>query len=403
MNGATVSTRTIAAIAALGAVSLLTGFVVAIFGEPSPSVRSANADSFSRSAIGHRAFVELLRQTGRRVVVSRSGSAERANRDGVLLALEPLPDEADRLAAMLEIADRALVVLPKWDGYESDVRAGWLHEVATLDPDDVEEVLAAVGVDGVVRRIAGPFLADGLDEPPALVRPQLVDTNDLEPVLESDDGVLLGWRTPREDARHWVLTDPDLLQNHGISDGPNAALALSLIERIAGTDDVLVIDETLHGHEIAPHVWGALGRFPLSLALLQGAVTIAALLWFAGRRLGTPMPQPPALRPGRMTLVDSTAELLMHGGHSPSILARYLDIEERRVGAARNVPRSFDADARRAELRRIEDRRQPSVRLDDVVAAVERAGHETTGREARIAAAARSVHAWRTEMMHGAQ
>ncbi len=52
-------------------------------------VSSSAADSFSRSALGHRGFVELLRANGIPVLVSRYASAERAGASSLLLIAEP--------------------------------------------------------------------------------------------------------------------------------------------------------------------------------------------------------------------------------------------------------------------------------------------------------------------------
>jgi hypothetical protein len=396
MNGETTTRRAIGWIAGLGLASLLAGFAAAIFADPATPVRSAQNDAFSRSALGHRAFVELLRRLDRRVVVSRS--PQRSRDGGVLILLEP-PAEAGRLRELLDGVERVLCVLPKRSGEESERRPGWIESAEVLAPGRAEAVLDALGLEGEVRRSSAAFVAEvGRDLPAAtLGTPQLVDGRAIEPVLASAEGSLIGWTAASYCDELWLLADPDLIQNHGLGAGENAALAVALIDRIAEPGEILVVDETLHGHGTAPHVFGALGRFPLVLALLQAALLIGVLCWIASRRFGAPLPEPPALRPGRVALVESTAGLLLHGGHSASTLRRYLAIEERRVAAARGLPRDLGQDARRAALAGLERRRPPAVALATLVEQVEDGGEHGGA----LLACARRIQVWRTEMLHG--
>ena len=73
----------------LSAGSMLLCLVLLAWSPDLAANSSVNADSFSRSAIGHHAFVQLLEDLEVPLLVSRHSSGRRA-REGLLLLLEPL-------------------------------------------------------------------------------------------------------------------------------------------------------------------------------------------------------------------------------------------------------------------------------------------------------------------------
>src|SRR5262245_9969360 len=74
---------------AVGLVSFLVTIGFTVFGAPPAAPPSRGADSFSRSAIGHHAFVALLRELEIPVVVSHWESAKRADSTALLILTEP--------------------------------------------------------------------------------------------------------------------------------------------------------------------------------------------------------------------------------------------------------------------------------------------------------------------------
>ncbi|MBI5849861.1 MAG: hypothetical protein HZB39_02305 [Planctomycetes bacterium] len=395
MNGERTTRVVTLAFAIAGGASLVLGFLLAVFGERIEPSSSSGADSFSRSALGHRLFVELLRERGFHVVAGRWDSAALANRSGApLLVLEPDLDP-DRVKALLDAADVALLVLPKRTGDTARGRRGVLASSELLPLDRPQRILEAVLPDAVLSRGTATITKDVADL-------QTITSPALEPILAAAGATLCG-RLWRDDDRELVvLADPDLLATHGLVTGGNAALALGVVASLERSGRKLVVDETCHGHAVEPRIWSALGRYPLVLALVQTLAALAVLLWTASRRLGAPQPVAPALAPGRLTLVATTADLLLTTNRSGPVLLRYLRNAERDVAKAHALP-GDDDDERRAALARIEVRRRPSTPFDDVAQAVEAALHEPRRQPLRLVAAARAVHRWRTEMLHGAR
>jgi hypothetical protein len=223
---------------------------------------------------------------------------------------------------------------------------------------------------------------------PRLAEPQLVRGDALASRISGPDGVLAGVVDDGE--RRWlVVADPDLVANHGLAGGENAALALALIEEFRAGGR-LIVDETVHGHTLEPSVWNELGRFPLSLVTLSAALVLGALIWSASRRFGPPLAAPPALAPGKQFLVDNTAALLAHGGHSAETLARYHQACLADVAKALHArPEDVPALARAREL---------PAELDPEQLAREVA---SAPKPARALAIAVRLHRFRQEMIHG--
>jgi len=409
------SRRTATWLVAVSAVSLASAILLAIFGDVVHTAQSAGADSFSRSAIGHRGLVELLRGLDLPVLVSEHDTASKLPDDATLVVLEPLVVEqgtrSGALADMIAASSRALVVLPKWYGEDDPTNPSRLVRVALVPDEEIEPILRALGIgDGrLVRRPRGgpvPLEGDalGLDPlPPAdLVGPQLIQSELIEPVLWTGAGVLVG-EVEIGDATVWVLSDPDLLSNHGLGRGDNAVLALSLVLALRGERGALVIDETLHGFRSEPSIWRVLFEFPLVLATIQVLLAVALLLWAATGRFGRPAPPAPPVAPGKEFLIENTAALLRFGGHAGFALRRYLATSVQEVARALHAPPGLDLTGTARWLDRVAEGRGLALRLAELEREVGEAGKARGERARRMVDTARRIHRWRQEMTHGSE
>jgi len=141
---------------------------------------------------------------------------------------------------------------------------------------------------------------------------------------------------------YWLLTDPDLLNNHGLTQGDNAAIATAMIRNAAGGGDVIIdltpdmwhledddgVRRTREWSDLAPLF------APPFTALWAGLAALAALMiWRGGVRHGAPLPEG-AGGPGaaRAVAVDAAARLLRLSGHDGALLAAWA--EQRLAGAA---------------------------------------------------------------------
>jgi hypothetical protein len=393
-------------LAALAAVSLVASGALAAFADVL-DVPSSAADSFSRSALGHHAFVELLGALGRPVVVSRSRTADKAPGATVVIA-EPLlgPAELDErsrelLRGMLAAADRVLLVLPKRVGFSDRLRPRWIGGALPVPEQLAQEVLAAAGLDARVVRPQGSAGGwRGELPPPDVAEPQLVASASLAPLVSTGEGMLVGERL-EGGRRLVVLADPDVLETHGLGRGRNAELAVALLDRLDPGGGAVVVDETLHGHELQPSIARELLRWPLVLATLQAALALALLAWAALARFGRPRPAPPPLGPGKEVLVENAAELLRHGGHVAPCVAAYWRSAKEQIARALRPPgeRSADLEASFAAVAAARGRTARVAELERRVASL--AGRRRAEEEALRTAL--DIHAFREEMTDGAR
>jgi len=401
----------LASILVVGGVSMVAFLLLLAFGRAGDPVGSSGTDSYSRSAVGHRAFVALLRKLGAPVTVSRFASGARAGETAVLAVLEPRaigPEQGGfaRLYGMLESADTVLLALPKWK-YETDSsRLGYVESAYLRNKEEVEAVLRVAGVGSDVVRFEGdpgPWTLDGLAGVPRLDSPQLMTASEtLTPLVRCPAGILVG-EVNREGRRIVVVSDPDLLSNHGIGDGDNALLAWSIVTEITGGTRPLIVDEILHGHESDPGVWLALLRFPLVLVTVQAVFVLVLLLWAATGRFGAPLPVGDAIEPGKGVLIANTADLLLYGGHSGRTLDQYFKATVRDAASALHAPPGRPGPAVRKWLADVAERRgvRPGVEelVEDLASSRLRRGEN----EGRVLAVANKIHRFREEILHGAR
>jgi hypothetical protein len=407
------SRRALAWIVGLAAVSFAAALAFAIFGVGDDAT-SAGADSYSRSALGHRGLVELLADQGIQVVRSQHASAQRAGGKALLLVAEPRlggDEQKQALAAFGDQVSGMVLVLPKRSGFRDPDHHGWIDEAELLPASDADDVLAALGIEAKVVRpdVTAPRfesqLAEGFPVGAELHDVQLLAPDaDVRPLVYSAEGILVGRYLADDDTSIIVIADPDLIANHGLAHGENAAIALAAIEALRPPGAVVVVDETLHGHVATPSLWRELFGFPLSLATTSALLALALLLWSAMGRFGKPRPDPRALAAGKRSLIDNTAELTRHGGHAAHALERYLHAALHDAARASHAPAQLGPAELREWLMNAARARHVSTDLNALereVAELSALPGNRPGTAARALAVATRIHRWRQEMIDG--
>ncbi len=394
--------RTVFWLLTVGTLSFVGAVVLSLVAGDGGAVRSADADSFSYSAIGHRALVEVLERVEMPVLVSRYESANKAGSSSLLVVAEPRAPTATPAALKRLLGARnVLVVLPKWDGSPNLLIPDWLISAELLPEKDVEHILTGVLGQGTVTRPSGGLALDtGRFPPPTLAAPQLFQAPNIEPVIGGRQGMLLG-RQDRGWSTIWVLSDPDILSNHGIGQGDNALLSVRLIDHIRPAGGAIVIDETIHGFEAEPALTRAILETPLAITAVIAVVSLAVLLWAATARFGAPLPTARPIAAGKAGLIDNTAGLLEFGGHGVAILNRYLRVTLRDVSLALHAPAQLRGDALIEWFDRIGKRRGVRITCAEICRAVADAARQQRSDGARLARVAQSVNRWKQEMLHG--
>ncbi|MEZ4386916.1 MAG: hypothetical protein R3D98_04955 [Candidatus Krumholzibacteriia bacterium] len=404
--------RSLGVVAAVAAVSLLLGLYLTISGRGGVTF-SDGADSFSRSAIGHRGLRNLLQELDVPVLQGRTPVGMHLPDDMVVLLCEPRPDHEpspaaseERWAAYHAWAWSVVLVLPRWDPLAHPQRPGWIRARAAVPDTVLGRVRSLLPLPARLPLVeaaatSGWHLPDGLAAPdlpaPRLLSHEAMDAQ-LQPVWWCDQGVLLARLVDEDFADFLVLSDPDLLNNQGLGRGGNAALVMRMLDDLGVQDHGVLIDETLHGYTLAGSPLAAVLRPPLVWITLHVLLLAGLLLWQANAGLGSPRT---AVRPGRdgkAFLVANTASLLLVGGHRGHLLRRYLLHALQEVARARRVPIVGTAAELAARLDRLPGLAAPRpgdlCRRYEIMAT----GHLAP---AALLRAARAIHAWKREMLHG--
>jgi|HubBroStandDraft_1064217.scaffolds.fasta_scaffold01674_6 hypothetical protein len=359
--------------------------------------------SYSHSAIGHAGIAEILERLQIPVVRSKSDSLHKISGEGVLVLAEPampFPDDG-KLKSLLHTGT-ILLVLPKWIGQPDPEHPGWIVKATPVALESAERALGdAVGAGEVLRRETAPtWTRNEIGPTPRIAGAvQLVKAAALKPVVASEDGILLGELTAAG-REIWVLSDPDVIANHGMALG-NAEFAVALFQRLRGSGNV-VFDESIHDFDPVP-------KNPLDLAVqkrfvamvIEALAAILLLLWATVGRFGAAETAPPPLAAGKQSLIRNVAELMDYAGYQPVLVRRYVDATIRNAALQLHVPRGLDGPASLGWLQHVSDARGGTI---DAVAVNERAAVLAASRKRDLPAlfgVAREIRQWKQELMDG--
>jgi hypothetical protein len=414
-SGAPFSRTALWVIAGLVVASLATVVALTLLAEDNLQAEPSNgADGYSASAIGHRGAIKLLRNLDIPVVVSQSNSAAKA-KGGLLVIAEPLvTDEtsADRFIAMVHSAERVLVVLPKWWTTPSSSHKEWANDVNLVPTEDVAAVLEKLSLDeAMVARadepiapvaVPGDPLPGMLPEVTIQHAAQTLDGGYFEDSLAADPGgtagTLVGWTTVG-DTRVTVLTDPDVMNNHGLDEGKNARFLVGLVDKLRNGGPV-VFDEIAHGYTLEPSIWKLMFQWPLVLATLQALICILVIVAATAGRFGPPARTERPYAAGKDFLIRNTAALLRYGGHDAEALYRYFTVTVQQVRAVLHAPRDLNPEQLSKWLERIRVARRGTIALPELEQWVEAASSDPALAR-RIPEVAMRIHRWRQEMTRG--
>jgi hypothetical protein len=208
----------------------------------------------------------------------------------------------------------------------------------------------------------------------------------------------------------WILSDPDVMSNHGIVKGENAAFMVSVIKSLSEAGDKnrggrrnVVFDETVHGFiSSADSIFRLMMSFPHAVVTVLAFVSAALLAAAGARRFGAPAAPRPALDFGRARLIDNGARLLDYGGRHAEILERYARMTISDTARALRAPGGMDDASLAAWIGRAEASRSVSASGAPILSALSAARAERPERAAAgLMETARLAHKWKGEMVNG--
>jgi hypothetical protein len=388
-------TRTLLGLIGLGAVAFLAMAWLMVAGEQDRIF--ASPTSTSRSAIGYRAFVELLRHFD----LPTAPPSTAALADGSLrIVLAPKGPQDVRQAMRSGLP--VLIVLPKWRGYARPF-SDRVSEVLPHEQAVVQAVAREIAADAEIVRpdtVGAWQNASGVQGTPTLEHPQLVKSAELCPLVSSEQGILIGQLCRRPSIA--VLADADLLANHGLWRGDNAVLVLSVVTRLRQGTGPIVALEPVSEAAPAPTIWRLAISPPFVLITLAALVAAAIALWSAAMRFG-PAQAEGAPRPaGMLNLIDVAARLLSEKGEASRLLRRYADLLTLDLGRRLRAPAHLQGTAEIGAW--LDSSRRPAADGLSYRVLARRADIDIPASRAGTAAAlstAAELHRWHEDLLNG--
>ncbi|HWF00721.1 MAG TPA: DUF4350 domain-containing protein [Caulobacteraceae bacterium] len=346
-----------AALLTLVAVFAFTTLILlAAFGPMLKSGDDGRAHALSRSAIGYAGLARALRLSGETVVINRDVLG--ANRREGLVIVTPGPSASAAAVRALGFQGPTLVIAPKWDAAPEPRHHGWVQEGQVLTGTGEFATDWARGRDAAQPRLqasGAPFMGgETLTEGPVKALRAALPKGWI-PVLRTQDGDTILARAP--DRPLYLLSDADLMNNHGLKDERTFETALLIVHTLEAGDGPVIFDLRLSGLSA--------GRTPMRLLFDQPfvavtlALTAAAALagWQAFTRFGAPLAAPRAIALGKAALVDNSAALVRLAGREHRMAARYAQLTVELSARAAGLPRDLEPAGQRRLLDRIGERR----------------------------------------------
>jgi hypothetical protein len=376
---------------------------------------TAGANSFSRSAIGHKAFVEAMKARGHPVVVSQFDTQQKAWDADMLMLLEPQGNSASLTETGPLYGDgQPLLVLPKRFGIPNPLNSGWALFAGLLKEEQINKVLQTTdaGAEIIRPKAKGDDAPDYVPnyindfnwpDDPEISDLQLIVSDNIEPIVRTEEGVLFGLMVNPETGNEiWVLSDPDVLSNHGLNNPANAAFMGHMLDYLLPQMGATVVDETIHGFKmdqsLARHIFGPPFVFP-AIAMI---VLIMAGLMLAARRFGPTRRAASVERDGLADFVGVTAGLFKAGKHSGDVTMFYVDRIIADVADRLHAPKSLAGNARSNWLDDIAARKgvKGNLRCRRFTEASQRMTDDYYDGMALREKLAQDVYIWKQEMLN---
>ena len=349
----------------------------------------------SPAATGFKGLVDLVGRFRNTAIVDQP--EDQYSEDLLVVALQ----ETNRPEQVSELLGRrqgraTLLILPKWLTVQDPARRGWVRSIGSGAGAVAGHLL---GRRIVVKDADGsrPGRAEGRDfltgmDLPVPDRPQLISGQDLVPLIELAGGGALVARLG--DQPHYLLADPDLLNNHGLRDPRRARSALALIDALNATGAKGVTFDT------SSDLGAGGGPSMLRLAFEPPFMAMTAALAFAALlaglhgafRFGPERREERAIAFGKAALVENGAGLIRLAGREARLGKAYSELV--RQDAARSTGAS------------------PWMGDDEVEAYLDRAGRPDQPKFSQLAAqlrqaddrhslmaAAQALFRWRKEII----
>ncbi|MGB0853692.1 MAG: hypothetical protein ACPGVA_15745 [Pikeienuella sp.] len=180
------------------------------------------------------------------------------------------------------------------------------------------------------------FAVQGTDLVATIYSPQVFENGKCKPLIGTRKAMILGECKSRgltgEPEFVWMLSDPDLLNNHGLTLGDNARIAAMLLPDLANGGKIVVDYTTsvwvqVDAQDVPERTWSDLLRFfayPFSLLWIGSAAFMALAIWRSWARYGAPLRAfNDEMSASKDMSVAAKARLLRLSGHDGALVAAH--------------------------------------------------------------------------------
>jgi hypothetical protein len=366
------------------AISTIAMIVLAVLFAFAPDLRSDenyDTNALSRSAVGFSGLVRYLSLAGIPVAVDR-GPMGRGIAAPSLIILTPNANTTAADIAGYEHRAPLLIIMPKWTVVPDQRHPGWVMKFSALPVSVLSQQLRHLSPKAVIVRGSGTArnvgLFRGWAAPSSLPVGSIAHIEELQSI-RGGDPILATWNRgdvvvsiPQKQGAVYVVSEPDLLNNHGLADQGAATQAMALIKGLRRGDGPVWMDVTLDGLGRKPNLLRALMEPPFLGATLCLAIAALLVCVRALARFGAPVTAAPSGR-GKRALVAGTAQLvrIMHreGAMAPRYVTAMREHALARLGARRSGPAEQDR-----LLASLEDALARPVSYQNILAEAQTAG-----------------------------
>jgi hypothetical protein len=304
--------RLVAGLIVAGIAAFTAMLLLMAYGDNLGAGRDGRAHALSQAATGYKGLVTLVGGFHQTRFVR---SAEQEGDDLLIVSLEP-DTPPDRLRALLARRPNlpTLVILPKWWTVADPEHRGWVRALAPVAGRSQQAALDGADIQAAegpapAAPVPGEAALAGIDFPvPAAA--QTVSAKAYRPLLQLPGGRSLVAQI--SDQPHYLLADPDLVNNHGLRDPARARAALALIERLNEDGESVGFDLTMNGFGTgASKSLLRLAFEPPFVAMTLALFAAAVLAGLHGAfRFGPARREARAIAFGKAALVENSAALI---------------------------------------------------------------------------------------------
>ena len=384
------------------------------------------AHALSKSAVGFSGLVVLLNDIGRPATIARGDVAGAGMQNAIMILTidhgDPTTDLSE-LATTRTFPGPVLEVLPKWET-QPTLHRGWVEKTGlrqvdvdtwigpgpppeagqTSDSDAQKPADATAdknrpkiefaNVVGKARHVLHYAGADATSVQVATGEIENFRTfksaPGWKPIIVDETGATVLAESERGSA--FALSDPDLINNHGIADLDTARAGLYVLSAVSPQGPVF-FDVTLNGFERARSALKLMFQPPFLAATLCAIAAALLMIWHAAVRFGAARRVARELAMGKQVLADNQAGLIRMAHREHRMGGRYATVVRSLAARAVGAPRDLAGSALDAFLDRLGEKGRTTERLSQLHAAAEQAGNNT-----ELMDAAARLHRWRLEM-----